>query len=153
MLTDARRGMVLVNPAFTEITGYELQEVKGKLARLLWSKRHDGTFSAAVWTAVEAGNGRARSGSGAKAARSARWMNISVVRDAAGAIVNHVSVFSDITAIKDAEERLNYLAYHDRLRICPTACCWQTGTHCVQPGRTIRRPVALLYLDLDHKNA
>lgn len=43
------------------------------------------------------------------------WQNINAVKGHRGHLVNYVSVFSDISKIKEAGERLNHLAHHDAL--------------------------------------
>ena len=153
VLTDAERSVVMVNPAFTEITGYELQEVKGKPTRMLWSERHDNQFCNAVWTTVEEHGQwqgeiwmRAKSGEIRPV-----WKNMSVVRDAAGRIVNHVSVFSDVTAIKNAEERFEYLSHHDPLTDLPNRLLLtdRLRSALIRAERS-GTPMALLYLDLDN---
>jgi diguanylate cyclase (GGDEF)-like protein/PAS domain S-box-containing protein len=153
ILADAQRSIVLVNPAFTDITGYEASEVEGRLARLLWSKRHDSAFCAALWESVER-HGQwqgeiwmRRKGGELRPV----WKNISVVRDAAGNIVNHVLVFSDISAIKDAEERLHYLAYHDPLTDLPNRMLLSDRLRtALSEAERSQTSVALLYVDLDN---
>ena len=43
------------------------------------------------------------------------WESISVSMDADRKVIDYVSAFSDISAIKGAEDRLTHLAYHDSL--------------------------------------
>ena len=79
------------------------------------------------------------------------WKNMSVVRDAAGRIVNHVLVFSDITAIKHAEERLHYLAYHDPLTDLPNRLLLADRLRsALNRAELSGTSLALLYLDLDN---
>ena len=153
MLTDAQLRIVLVNPAFVEITGYELPEVGGGLASSLWAQRHDQSFCAMVWVAIEKqGQWQGEIWMRRKGGEICPvWKNISVVRNAEGQIVNHVLVFSDITAIKSAEERLNYLAYHDPLTDLPNRLLLADRLRSAV-SRALRSgmSVALLYLDLDN---
>jgi diguanylate cyclase (GGDEF)-like protein/PAS domain S-box-containing protein len=153
VLTAADRTVVMVNPAFTEITAYELEEVLGKSSDMLWANRHDSVSSDAVWAAIEKQEQwqgeiwiRRKDGEVRPV-----WKNISVVRNASGRVVNYVSVFSDITAIKNAEERLNYLAYHDPLTDLPNRLLLadRMRTALSRAERT-GTSVALLYLDLDN---
>jgi len=153
LLTAADRTVVMVNPAFMEITGYQLEEVLGKSSDLLWAPRADSVHSDAVWSAVE----KQEQWQGEIWIRRQDgelrpvWQNISVVHNAAGRVVNYVVVFSDITAIKNAEERLNYLAYHDPLTDLPNRLLLadRMRTALSRAERT-GTSVALLYLDLDN---
>lgn len=47
------------------------------------------------------------------------WLNISIVKDSSGNILNYVAIFSDITKIKKSNERIEYLAHHDPLTNLP----------------------------------
>jgi diguanylate cyclase (GGDEF)-like protein/PAS domain S-box-containing protein len=153
VLTDAARNIVTVNPAFVEITGYSRAEVEGRALGLLWAKQHQRELTARIWSAVETrGQWQGeiwvrRKGGELRPV----WKNISVVRDAQGRVLNHVAVFSDITAIKDAEERLNYLAYHDPLTDLPNRLLLHDRVSTAL-DRAVRTgsSVALLYLDLDN---
>jgi diguanylate cyclase (GGDEF)-like protein/PAS domain S-box-containing protein len=153
VLTGADRAVVMVNPAFCEITGYELEEVLGKPSDLLWANRHDSASSEAVWAMVQKQGQwqgeiwiRRKDGE-----LRPVWKNISVVHNSAGRVVNYVWVFSDITAIKNAEERLSYLAYHDPLTDLPNRLLLadRMRTALSRAERT-GTSVALLYLDLDN---
>jgi diguanylate cyclase (GGDEF)-like protein len=65
--------------------------------------------------------------------------------------VNHVAVFSDITALKDAEQRLHYLAYHDPLTDLPNRSLLADRLRAaISRGERLGSSVALLYLDLDN---
>jgi diguanylate cyclase (GGDEF)-like protein/PAS domain S-box-containing protein len=153
LLTDAKRHIVLVNPAVTEITGYAQAEIQGRLARLLWAKRHDSAFADSVWRAVDQEGQwqgeiwlRRKDGELCPV-----WKNISAVRDTAGQIVNYVCVFSDVSKIKDAEQRLDYLVYHDPLTDLPNRSRLSEQLRAaISRAERLGTSVALLYLDLDN---
>ena len=52
VVTDAEGNIQAVNPAFTQITGYAEEEVRGKNPRILSSGRHDRTFYERMWQAI-----------------------------------------------------------------------------------------------------
>ncbi len=152
ILTDAKRAILLVNPAFSEITGYGAAEAKGLAVPILWSNREDSVFIGAVWQTVEAQGQwqgeiwvRRKDGEVRPV-----WKNISVVRDDAGEIANFVVVFSDISAIKAAEQRLNHLAYYDALTDLPNRLLLTEHLRlALERTQRFRTSVALLYVDLD----
>jgi diguanylate cyclase (GGDEF)-like protein/PAS domain S-box-containing protein len=152
VLTDAERNVVMVNPAFTEITGYTREAILGQRADVLWAAKPEGPAGEVVWESLQKqeqwqGESWIRRQDGEL---RPVWNNISVVQNASGRVVNYVSVFSDISAIKDAEERLSYLAYHDPLTDLPNRLLLadRIRTAMSRAERT-GTSVALLYLDLD----
>jgi diguanylate cyclase (GGDEF)-like protein/PAS domain S-box-containing protein len=115
VLTDAERRIVRVNPAFTAITGYPEEEALGRTPSLLRSGRHGSGFYAAMWREIAAAghwsgevwnrrkNGEVYPG----------WLTVSRVRGRDGAAGGYVGLFSDISRIKEAEDRLVRQARHD----------------------------------------
>ncbi|MBS1151600.1 MAG: domain S-box-containing protein [Myxococcaceae bacterium] len=55
MITDSNGMIEYTNPAFTRMTGYSPEEVKGKKTSLLNSGAHDETFYKKLWTTLSAG--------------------------------------------------------------------------------------------------
>ena len=53
LVTDEDNLIIAVNPAFTDITGYTLEEVKGQNPRMFRSGRHDRDFYQTMWKAIE----------------------------------------------------------------------------------------------------
>ena len=52
MVADAEGLIIKVNPAFTRITGYTEDEVRGRSPRVLASGRHDQAFYQLFWQAL-----------------------------------------------------------------------------------------------------
>ena len=108
MITDSNRNIITVNHAFSMITGYSLEEVKGKNPDILSSGKHNADFYDQLWlelTKIGQWNGeiwnKRKSG-----AIYPELLNISVVKNEKGKITNYVAIFSDITESKDAESKL-----------------------------------------------
>ena len=55
MITDADGRISWVNSAFTELTGYSLDEVRGENPRILKSGKHDDAFYRQMWEALARG--------------------------------------------------------------------------------------------------
>ena len=152
VLTDAKGAIVLVNPAFEDITQYEATEAKGLRLQLLWSNPDDPGSIERIWSAVKLyGQWQGEIWMRCKDGELRPvWKNISTVRDATGQIVNFVAVFSDITAIKEAEERLRHLAYYDALTNLPNRVLFGDRLRlALDRAERSAAAVALLYLDLD----
>lgn len=152
LITDADGIILSVNPAFTEITGYTVEEVAGHNPRILQSNRHDRDFYAAMWKQIitrgrwngEIWN-RRKDGD-----LYLERMTISMVRDADGEPVRYVSVFSDITALWRKDEHIKYLAFHDALTDLPNRTLLMDRINQIIIN-SHREPcsMALLFLDLD----
>ncbi|MBK6998913.1 MAG: PAS domain S-box protein [Rhodoferax sp.] len=121
MITDADGNILKVNQAFTTITGYSHEEVRGRNPRIMKSGRHDksffvelfhklerdGTWEGEIWDKRKSGE------------IYPHWMAITAIRDSQMKIVQYVAIFSDITVRKKNEELINQLAYYDPLTNLP----------------------------------
>jgi diguanylate cyclase (GGDEF)-like protein/PAS domain S-box-containing protein len=152
LITDADNAIVTANPAFTAITGYTLDEVRGKNPRLLSSGRHDGPFYEHLWqTLTREGHwqgelwNRRKSG-----AVYPEWATFTVIRDARGRVTNYAAVFSDITSVKRTEAQLSYLAHHDHLTGLPNrTLLFDRLAQAIAGATRDGSSVALLLVDLD----
>jgi nitrogen fixation negative regulator NifL len=110
MITDVDGHIEWVNPEFTRMTGYTLDEVRGQTPRVVKSGRHDKAFYASMWRAIRAGQvwrgemvNRRKDGTLYQEEQS-----ITPVRanGAGSAIVHFVAVKQDISERSRAEDRL-----------------------------------------------
>ena len=125
MIADNDACIISVNPAFTRITGYTLDEIIGQNPRILRSARHDRDFYREMWRDLLTSGywqgeiwNRRKSGD-----VYPEWLNISVVRDNHGKATHYVGIFSDISERKAAEERIEFLAITTRLPAYPIGYC------------------------------
>jgi diguanylate cyclase (GGDEF)-like protein/PAS domain S-box-containing protein len=152
MITDKDGRLLLVNPAFTEITGYSEEEIVGQTPNFLQSGRHELSFYQKMWAEVT-NNGhwqgeiwnRRKNGQ-----IYPEWLTISVVRDATGVVQNYVGVFSDISHIKRSEAELERLAHYDPLTDLPnrTLLNMQLSLALERAARN-KKKLAVMELDLD----
>jgi len=79
------------------------------------------------------------------------WLTVSAVRDADGVLTNFVCTQSDISARKQADEKIVQLAYYDSLTGLPNRrLLYDRVQHCVGQHERQRRVGALLFLDMDN---
>ena len=152
IITDAQKNIVATNKAFTDITGYSSQEVLGKSPRIQSSGRHAENFYDELTSSLdELGFWRGEIWNRRKNGEIyPAWENISAIRNAEGEITRYVSVFSDISSIKEAESRLNYLAHHDVLTGLPNRRLYMANLDQeLERAKRHKEKVALLFLDLD----
>jgi len=152
MLTDAQGIIQATNQAFSAITGYTEDEVRGHRPNMLASGRHDPAFYLRLWdTLGQTGQWRGEIIDQRKNGELfPALVTISAIRDELGAIVNFVGLFSDITEIRRSEEQLAFLAHHDTLTGLPNRHHFK-GQLDLALGRAQRsgRPLAVLFIDLD----
>lgn len=55
VISDPAGRVIWANPAFTELTGYEVEEVLGKSLGILSSGKHDAAFFRELWETIQAG--------------------------------------------------------------------------------------------------
>lgn len=152
IVTNAECDIVLVNKAFTMITGYKPDEVLGKNPRLLQSGHHDVAFYKTMWDTLKSDDqwrgeicDRRKNGDVFPA-----WENINVVRDEQGRIINYVAIFSDISILKESEERLVHQAHHDTLTGLPNRLRFTANLEqAIESAKRHNHKVALMFLDVD----
>lgn len=152
MVTDAHRKIIMVNRAFSNITGYEAVEALGRTPGFLRSRRHSRDFYKQMWLEIEeAGSWRGEIWNRhKKGGLFPQWLNISTVRNEAGQIVNYVAVFMDISAAKKAEAELQHLAHHDFLTGLPNRLLFKDRLeHAVAVEQRNKGRFAVLFIDLD----
>ncbi len=152
MISSAGGTIIDVNDAFCLITGYSRQDAMGCNPRILKSGRHDKAYYAAMWNElIEKGHWYGEIWNRRKNGEVyAEMQTISAVRDAHGKIRQYVSLFSDITALKEHENELEHIAHYDALTGLPNRVLLadrlrQGMTQALRRGQRL----AVAYLDLD----
>ncbi len=152
LVTDADGNIQAINQAFAGITGYGEADALGKTPRILKSGRHDAAFYQQMWTSLrESGQWRGEIWNRRKNGEIfPEWETISSVLDDHGRVSHYVSVFSDITDVKQSQQTLEYMAHHDPLTGLPNRSLFRVRLeHSMQRAVRTGGKLALLYLDLD----
>jgi diguanylate cyclase (GGDEF)-like protein/hemerythrin-like metal-binding protein/PAS domain S-box-containing protein len=116
-VTDTGANIIGVNDAFCKLAGYERHEVLGKNPRVLKSGRHDDRFYEEMWrTILSEGEWRGEIWDRRKNGEIyPKLLSISAVRNHRHEITHYVGFSSDLSKIKQTEERLERLAHFDPL--------------------------------------
>lgn len=151
-ITDAARKVIAVNPAFVRITGYAEEDVIGQDPKILSSGRQDGKFYQAMWRSInETGMWQGEIWNRRKSGEIyPEWLSIGTVKNARNEVINYISLFSDITKRKEAEQRIEHLAHYDSLTHLPNRALFADRLkQALLAGARNHKKSALLFLDLD----
>jgi diguanylate cyclase (GGDEF)-like protein/PAS domain S-box-containing protein len=153
MITDKDANILRVNKAFTQITGFSSVQVVGQNPRILKSGRHDKAFFKDYWNQLLT-NGkfegeiwnRRKSGE-----IYPEWQTVTAVKNNMGEVSHYVSVFTDITEKKDAEDKIHNMAFYDPLTNLPNRrLLLDRFDQEIAIAKRHKQYGAVLYLDLDH---
>jgi len=153
MITDRENHIISVNGSFVRITGYAEDEVLGRDPGVFGSGLHNAEFFKRMWLSLGETDfwegeiwDRRKTGE-----IYPKWMTINVVRDREDASrVHYVSIFSDITERKQAEEHIHHLAHHDPLTTLPNRMELEARLEqSIAAADRNRHSVAVMFLDLD----
>jgi diguanylate cyclase (GGDEF)-like protein/PAS domain S-box-containing protein len=153
LVADAQSNILRVNHAFTEITGYSMDEIVGKNPRILSSGRHPKEFYAQMWNSLNTTGAwkgeiwnRRKNGE-----VYPERLTITAVKDGDGTVTHYVASLADITLRKAAEEEIRTLAFFDSLTQLPNRRLLldrlqQALASCARSGKM----GAILFIDLDN---
>ncbi|MGZ3183860.1 MAG: bifunctional diguanylate cyclase/phosphodiesterase [Telluria sp.] len=152
MVIDVAGRIVAINPAFTQITGYTEMEAIGQSYSLTRSERSDQVAYDALWR--ELGTSGFWRGELWNLRKSGElyleWLTVSAVRDEHGLCTHYVGVFSDITKVKESQEKLDHMAHHDPLTQLPNRALFHDRLqHALQRATRDHQQIAVLFIDLD----
>jgi len=153
IITDPDNRIEFVNPAFCHVTGYAAEEVIGRTPALLSSGRHDAAFYHAMWNELQA-NGYWRGEIWNRRKNGQLYLErltITAIRDDDGRVTHYAALFSDITHIRENEDRVRRLAYYDALTGLPNRRLLEDRLElAIRHAHRQRQRLAVIFIDLDH---
>ena len=153
VITDADTRVMAINEAFTDISGYSEADIVGRTPRFWKSQKQDDFFYQNMWAAInQTGKWRGELINRRKNGDLyPAWLTISAVRDEQERVTNYISVISDISTIKQSQERVEFLAHHDVLTELPNRHLFNDRLeHALHRAHRKQIQVAVLFLDLDN---
>jgi diguanylate cyclase (GGDEF)-like protein/PAS domain S-box-containing protein len=152
LVSDLNSRILMVNPAFSKITGYQPDDILCGKSSIPTVKLEDLIRQNEVWSEVKASGhfegevwNKRKNGE-----EYAQWLNISTVCDSDGVPCRHISVFSDISHKKNADTIIWKQANFDSLTELPNRHMFLDRLEMeLRKADRTGFPVALLYLDLD----
>ncbi|HEX8105002.1 MAG TPA: diguanylate cyclase [Solirubrobacteraceae bacterium] len=151
-MTRPERPMTYVNPAFQRITGYSAPEVLGRNCRILQGPGTAAEPVGIISDALRAGEECQVTLRNYRADGTAFWNELSLapVRDADGVVTQYIGIQNDVTERVEAEDRVQYLAYHDALTgLANRHALQERLDRATSRARATGGALALLYVDLD----
>ena len=152
MITDSSGNITEVNDAFSEITGYSAADMLGKNPIILQSGRQNQEFYAEMWHSIRTkGNWHGEVWNRRKNGELyAEKLTISAVKNTMGIVQHYVSLFSDITLMKEHQGQLEHITHFDVLTNLPNRILLadrlsQAMLQCQRHNQSL----AVVFMDLD----
>ena len=154
MISDADNRIMMVNTAFSEITGYPAIEAIGQNPSLLASGLHDAAFFRSMWDEL----GRTGRWTGEVWNRRKngevypQWLNLSVLhRRGGGGVTHYVASFSDLSSRKAAEEKIAFLSTQDPITGLPNRSqVGMSGALALSHAKATNEQLAVMVIDIDN---
>ncbi len=151
-ITDRQGRIMWANAAFCRLSGFSMEELIDQTPRILKSGKHDAGFYQQVWQTILAG--LVWSGELVERRKNGGLytvhQTITPLTDGSGKITHFIAVHEDITARKDAEARIERMAYHDALTgLANRVELRNRLEQAVQQAGRHSRSLALHFIDLD----
>ena len=152
VITDDKTIILDVNQSFTEITGYQRNEVLGQPAQFLNAEHRDPDLNLALWSQLhqqgfwsgEVWHTRK------KGEYYPAWLTIFAIKNDQGMISHYIGIASDITLLKQREFQLEKIAHYDLLTGIPNRVLLADRMkQALAQTRREHKILAVCYMDLD----
>ncbi len=151
-ITDRRGRIRWINASFTRLTGFSSEEAVGETLSILRSGKQDDAYYQALWKTILAGEvwssetiERHKNG-----ALFTVQQTVTPIRDEEGEITHFISILEDISAQKETEARIQYMAHFDALTDLPNrALFYDRLRQVLIQAKRNKHSCALMFLDLD----
>ncbi|MBP6618487.1 MAG: diguanylate cyclase, partial [Burkholderiaceae bacterium] len=154
LIANADNQIMLVNAAFTDITGYTAEDVLGKDTRILSLGADDNVFSAEMLQTL-AVHGRWTGEVWSRRKNGEvypQWLNLTVLRHrTSGEVTHYVGALTDLSSSKAAEEKIAYLSTQDVVTGLPNRTqAALRASMALGHGQLAGQQAALMVVDIDN---
>ncbi|WP_191964811.1 bifunctional diguanylate cyclase/phosphodiesterase [Synechococcus sp. RSCCF101] len=155
LVTDLDACIIDFNSAAESISGFKRDEVLGRNPRIFQSGRHAKTFFVEMWSTLRStGSWKGEVWNRKKDGTIyPSLLSINSILDDQSVLTGYVGVFSDVTWLKEAKDRLQFLANHDPLTGLPNRLLFDAilRKRLERPSRLQEGSnLAVIYFDLDN---
>ncbi|MDO9316969.1 MAG: EAL domain-containing protein [Gammaproteobacteria bacterium] len=152
IITDASNYIISVNHAYSTITGYSEEEVKGTDATLLAIDLYDTDFFAGITATLQESDhwqgelmNRRKNGD-----TYPQWLSVNTVRNERGEIIQYIAILMDLSEHKATQEKIQFLSNFDPLTRLPNRQLLRDLTlHALASATRTDSHMALMCIDLD----
>lgn len=152
-ITDGETRFLSVNASFTRITGYTMEDLRGKTPAILKSGRQDRDFYGAMWAQIRSEGrwvgeiwNRRKNGE-----LYPEVLTIMAICDAEQRVQQYLGMFTETTQTKAAEARIEHLVNHDPLTDLPSrALLADRARVAFASAHRHGTPLVLMQLNIDH---
>lgn len=153
LISDNENKIIVVNRIFTELTGFRAADVE----HLQVNKMHCPIESGDMETIIHNSINESGKWEGEICYRTRdrgtlyAWQTVAPVFDDKGHIHRYVHVFSDISSVRQSQERLYQIAHYDHLTGLPNRSLMeQRLNEAIELADTTGKLAAILFIDLDN---
>ena len=152
LITDRDGRIEYVNDAVEQITGYKREEILNNTPRIFKSGKYDNKFYQEMWDTILSGQtfagiltNRKKNGQPFEI-----YHTVTPIRDENGKITHFVATSKDITAMRQMEERINFLANYDDLTELPNKTLFTDRLiQAVSRAEYNEKSTAVFFIDID----
>jgi len=152
-ISDINNKILRCNNACERITGYSSEELIGKSPNIFNSGKQKSDFYQKLWQQVSENDfwqgeiqNKRKDGS-----LFTEWLTVSAIKDVDKQVKQYLAIFTDLTALKKAEEDVLQLSFFDPLTQLPNRSLFQDRVQqSIIQAERLGKQFALLCLDIDH---
>ena len=152
VVMDEQQHVLSMNPAYSEISGYRLEDLRGRRFIDVGGDEQQAVQAQAWETVQREGHWQGEFLAPRKTgAPYPAWLSLTAIRDHAGHPGNYLAILLDISKRKKDEAQTRHQAEHDFLTDLPNRVLLRDRLSlALAAARRKQHMLAVLYLDLDH---
>lgn len=153
MITNVNNEIIAINPALSSITGYSKKELIGENTTIFRSNKTSPELYQSMWKDLNlTGRWQGEISTTKKDGTTyPEWISINTVYDDLGNVLRRISLFSDITAKKEADEKILRQANYDSLTELPNRRMFiKKLEEEIKLSEQKNKKFALIFIDLDN---
>lgn len=153
IITDAKLNIIMINPAFSIVSGFQEQEIISQHIRLIASGWHDSIFYKNMWQEIKTNGhwqGEIRNKTKQGKAYLAWLQIVAITDDDDNNITHYMGMLRDVTEKKEEENRLFNLANFDPLTgLANRAFSELRFNESIEKAATKNTTLTIYFIDLD----